>query len=129
MPSEPTIFIVDDDQAVRESLTFLLQAEGLAVECYASAQAFLEGYDPEKTGCLLLDIHMPGMNGREMIPLLAALRIDLPVIVITGHGDGELARELMREGIADCLEKPFSRGLLLETIYRVLRQENADGRT
>lgn len=128
MPSEPTIFIVDDDQAVREALSFSLKEEGFQVECYASAQAFLEGYDPDKRGCLLLDIHMPGMSGREMIPVLVALRVDLPVIVITGRGDGELAKELMREGAADCLEKPFSREILLERIYQVLRQEDADDR-
>jgi len=109
-----TVFVVDDDPAMRDSLAFMFTGTGLAVRTYASAEAFLAGLEPEADGCLILDLRMPGMNGHELHRRLNALGVQLPVIVLTGHGDVPLAVAEMRIGAFDFLTKPVNREVLLK---------------
>lgn len=118
--TEPTVFVVDDDHAVRKSLDVLIRSVGLKVEAYASAQAFLDQYDCERPGCLVLDVRMPGMSGLELQKTLNERAIGLPVIIITGHGDVPIAVRAMKAGAVEFLEKPFSKQLLLEHIHEAI---------
>jgi CheY-like chemotaxis protein len=104
-----TVFVVDDDDAVRDSLRLLLKSAGIPCEVYASAQDFLSGYDAGQPGCLVLDVRMPGMSGLEMQHELNLRGATLPVIFITGHGDIPMAVEAMQHGAFDFLQKPVSR--------------------
>ncbi len=130
-PPAPTVFVVDDDQAMRDSLRWLIESVGLAVECHDSAESFLESYYPGRAGCLLLDVRMPGMSGLELQEYLNRHEIDIPVIVITGHGDVPMSVRAMKQGAIDFIEKPFNDELLLEAIRRALsldasrREKNA----
>ena len=132
MANEPTVFIVDDDEAVRESLCDKIRAMPLPTRCFASAEAFLDDCDPAHPGCLLLDVRMPGMTGLELQEQLAAKKIGLPVIIITGHGDVPMVVQSMRQGAIDFLEKPYLPDQLRESIHRALevdaqrRQEQAE---
>jgi two-component system, LuxR family, response regulator FixJ len=121
--NQPTIFVVDDDHAIRQSLDVLIQSVGLRVETYASAQAFLEAYDPARPGCLVLDVRMPNMSGLELQTTLKERRIGLPVIIITGHGDVPIAVRAMKAGAMEFLEKPFSKQLLLEHIHEAIARD------
>ena len=103
----PTVFIVDDDDAVRDSLTLLMRAAGMKARTYASAESFLEDLDGDPDGCLLLDIRMPGMSGLELQAKLAKTRTTLPIVFITAHGDVPMAVEAMRMGALDFVQKPF----------------------
>ena len=123
MQSEPTVYVVDDDEPIRDSLRMLLGSAGLPVETFASAQQFLAAYTPPAPGCLLVDVRMPGMSGLELQELLAARKIALPVIVITGHGHVAMAVRAMKAGAADFVEKPFDDELLLECIRRTLARD------
>ncbi len=116
MPLQQTVFLVDDDAAIRRSLSYALLKRGFAVEAYASGQAFLEGYDPEKYGCLLLDLSMPGMNGLELQRHLIEREIRLPIIFITGHGSIPESVHALKAGAVDFLEKPFRQEILLERL-------------
>lgn len=118
MSPEPLVYVVDDDEAVRRFLGELIASIGLRVEAYSSAQAFLDGYRPEFAGCLLLDIRMPGMSGIELQRELAKRASVLPIIVITGHGDVELAVEVMKAGAVDFIQKPFNNELLLDKVQK-----------
>ena len=89
--NKPTVFVIDDDRAVASSLCWLIETVKLNVETFASAQEFLDGYDPSRPGCLVLDVRMPGMSGIELQEQLAAQRINIPIIFITGHGDVKMA--------------------------------------
>ncbi|MFT3907768.1 MAG: response regulator [Steroidobacteraceae bacterium] len=121
MSAKPTtIFIVDDDDAVRSSLRLLLRSVGLQAEVFASAQDFLAAHDHARAGCLVLDVRMPGMNGMEMQQALNQRGATLPVIFITGHGDVPMAVEAMQNGAFDFLQKPFSDQDLLERVHRAL---------
>jgi FixJ family two-component response regulator len=111
--SEPTVFIVDDDDAVRRFLSGLIESIELRVEAFASARDFLEAYEPGRPGCLVLDVRMPGMSGLELQRELAEQAIDLPVIILTGHGNVQLAVHAMQAGAIDFVEKPFDNELLL----------------
>lgn len=124
-PPEParTVFIVDDDEGVRTSLGILLDSVGYRAVGFASAREFLERYDPDQPGCLLLDIRMPEMTGMELQRELAARAIFLPVIFITGHGDVAMAVEAMKSGAFDFLQKPFGHKDLLERIGRALEAD------
>jgi FixJ family two-component response regulator len=116
MTSEPTVFIVDDDQVMRDSLRWLLESLKLNVETYASAKDFLSTYDPVHPGCLLLDVRMPDISGLQLQEILAARKIRIPVILITGHGDISMAVRAMKAGAFDFIEKPFNDQALLERI-------------
>lgn len=118
--SDATVFIVDDDQAVARSLRWLIETVRLNVETFASAQAFLDGYDASKRGCLVLDVRMPGMSGLELQERLAASRIQLPIIFITGHGDVQMAVRAVQSGAFDFVEKPFNDQDLLDRIQRAI---------
>ena len=116
MLPEPTVFVVDDDDAVRESIVFLLESSNLAVEGYPSAEAYLESYQADRPGCLVLDISMPGMSGLELQETLQTRQIRIPIIFITGHGDVPMSVRALKAGALDFIEKPFDKELLLSRI-------------
>ena len=116
MTNEPTVFVVDDDDAVRRFLTGLIRSIDLTVEDYASAKDFLDAYEPGRPGCLLLDVRMPGMSGLELQRELAERSIELPVVILTGHGNVPVAVQAMKAGAVDFIEKPFNNELLLDRI-------------
>ncbi len=120
MTPEPTVFVVDDDEAVRRFLRGLIASIGLRVEIYGSAQMFLDAYEPGTPGCLLLDLRMPNMSGLELQKKLAERAIDLPVIIVTGHGDVQVAVHAMKNGAFDFVEKPFNNELLLDSIQKAV---------
>ena len=122
MTPEPTVFIVDDDAAVRRFLSGLIQSVELRVEAFASARDFLEAYEPGQPGCLVLDVRMPGMSGLELQRELAERAIDLPVIVLTGHGNVQVAVHAMKAGAVDFVEKPFDNELLLDRIQKAVAE-------
>src|SRR6267378_6768750 len=119
MPDK-TVFVVDDDSAVRRGLRFLLRSAGYTVEAFPSALSFLEGYDPRRGGCLLLDVRMPQMTGIELQQQLNVRGWRIPVIFITGHGTVPLAIAAMKAGAFDFVEKPLREDALLESIQRAL---------
>jgi len=121
--NEPTVFIVDDDQAVARSLRWLIETVRLRVETYGSAQSFIDGYDPARPGCLVLDVRMPGMSGLELQERLAAQRIRIPIIFITGHGDVQMAVRAVQAGAFDFVEKPFNDQDLLDRIQRAITRD------
>ncbi len=120
MNSEGTIFIVDDDREVRQAVALLMESVGLPVETYASADEFLDRFDPDRPGCLVLDVRMPGMSGLELQARLAAEAMHPPVIIITGHGDVPMAVRAVRAGAVDFIEKPFNDQALLDSVHRAL---------
>lgn len=119
--ADPTVFVVEDDEAVRSSLRWLLESADLKVEGYATAKAFLEDYDPSRGGCLILDVRLPGMTGLELQRELRQHHIDLPVLIITGHGDIAMAVEAMKNGALDFLQKPFDDQELLDHVQNAIR--------
>jgi FixJ family two-component response regulator len=119
---EPAVFIVDDDDAVRRFLGGLIESVALRVEAYASAQDFLAAYEPDRPGCLVLDVRMPGMSGLELQRELVERAIDLPVIVLTGHGNVQVAVHAMKAGALDFVEKPFDNELLLGRIQKAVAE-------
>ena len=122
------IHLVDDDAAFRRSLVFLLESMGWPVQAHASAADYLDAGLPalEQTGCLLLDVRMPGMSGLELQQAVIARGCRLPIVFITGHGDVELAVQAMKHGAFDFLEKPFKDQRLLDVVSAALRQREAD---
>jgi FixJ family two-component response regulator len=120
---EPTVFIVDDDQEVREAIELLLRSVGLRAESFPSAQGFLDRFDPERPGCLVLDVRMRGMSGLDLQQRLLEAPIHPPVIVITGHGDVPMAVRAVKAGAVDFLEKPFHDQALLDAVHRALEQD------
>jgi len=116
MHNQPTVFVVDDDQAVRDSLQLSLKRAKLTVETYASADDFLNAYDPDRPGCMVVDIRMPGMSGLELQEALNTRGSRLPIIFITGHADIAESVQAMRAGAVDFLEKPYHRDALLARI-------------
>jgi len=118
--STPTVFVVDDDQAMRSSLKWLIESIGMQVKTYSSADEFLSSYFPGRAGCLLLDVRMPGMSGLELQAHLARKDSRLPVILITGHGDVSMAVKAMKSGAVDFIEKPFHDEELLTSIRNAL---------
>jgi FixJ family two-component response regulator len=117
-----TVFIVDDDEAVRDSLRWLLEANGYRVRPYISAESFLEDYDPNQVGVLICDVRMPGMSGLELQEQLLARSAPLPIVFITGHGDVPMAVQTMKKGAIDFLEKPFNESDLRDIVARMLEQ-------
>ena len=128
---ESTVFVVDDDDAVRNSMRWLVESVGLPVETYASAREFLETHDPNRPGCLVLDVRMPGMSGLDLQEKLHEKGIVIPIIVVTGHGDVPTAVRAIKAGAVEFIEKPVNDQLLLDTIQRCIdkdteyRQESA----
>ena len=120
MNSEPTVFVVDDDQAMRTSLQWLIESTGMQVRTFASADSFLAAYYPGRAGCMLLDVRMPGMSGLELQSYMAREGYRLPVIIITGHGDVAMAVRAMKAGAVDFIEKPFHDEDLLRSIRNAL---------
>src|SRR5262252_9113583 len=118
-----TVFVVDDDEAVRNSLRFLLKSVGLATRTLSSASEFLDSYKPSQPGCLVLDVRMPGMSGLELQQQLNLRGAVIPVIFITGHGDVPMAVEAMQHGAFDFLQKPFRDQDLLDRIQRAIAKD------
>ena len=116
MQPEPVIYVIDDDEAVRQSLEFLLKTAGLNVRSFDSARTFLEVLPEIRSGCIVTDVRMPEITGIDLLRRVKELGLDLPVIVITGHGDISLAVEAMKIGAVDFLEKPFDDDTLLEAV-------------
>ena len=128
MNSLPVVFLVDDDAAVRDSLSLLIKTAGLSVVAYASAEDFLLGYNPDQAGCLVLDLSMPGMSGTELQAELAKRNLCLPIIFLTAHGDIPTTVRAIQAGAVDFLTKPVQAQVLLERIQAasmsdVLRRE------
>lgn len=121
---EATVFVVDDDDAVRESLVFLMKSIGLKAESFPSAQAFLDSYNAARAGCLVLDIRMPGMSGLELQDKLIQMGSILPIIFITGHGDVPMAVKAIKAGAADFVQKPFRDQELIDRIREVLEEDS-----
>ena len=116
------VFIVDDDAAVRQAVTLLVQSLGLPAQAYASAEAFLQAYDQAGDGCLVLDLHMPGMNGVELQQELKARGVRIPVIAITAYKDDPLTVRAQAAGAVTVLYKPFKQDLLLRSIESALQR-------
>ena len=126
MVDNPVVHIVDDDEAVRQSLAFMLSSAGVAVRLYESAGAFLDGLHDVQCGCLITDVRMPDMTGIELLRTIRERATCLPAIVITGHGDVPLAVEAMKAGAVDFIEKPFDEQAILAAVQTALAQtENA----
>jgi two-component system response regulator FixJ len=127
MPSDKAIVhVIDDDEAMRESLAFLLGTTGLEVRTYASATAFLEVARTVEAGCVITDVRMPELSGVELLRRLRELKLGVPVIVITGHGDVPLAVQAMKMGALDFLEKPFDDEVLLASVRAALGRLEQD---
>jgi two-component system, LuxR family, response regulator FixJ len=128
MATDAIVHVIDDDEAVRDSIEFLLRTSGVAARTYDSASAFLDALPRIDPGCIITDVRMPGISGIELLRRLTEMRIKMPVIVITGHGDVPLAVEAMKNGAVDFLEKPFEDELLLGSVRSALdrSQENAE---
>ncbi len=120
MNALPTIHVIDDDDAVRDSIQMFLANEGLEVRTYPSADAFIAVLDSAPPGCVVTDVRMPGMSGMELLAEIARLRLAMPVIVVTGHADVPLAVRAMKSGAVDLLEKPFKAADLIDAVSRAL---------
>jgi FixJ family two-component response regulator len=123
MHDEPTVFVVDDDKGMRESLGWLIESAGLNVESYPSAKDFLDAYDPDRPGCLVLDVRMSDLSGLELQKKLAAKEVTLPIIFITAHGSVAAAVRAMRAGAIDYILKPFDHEALLERIEQCVERD------
>lgn len=125
-PCAPTIYVVDDDEAMRHSLAFLLSSLGRSVETYPSAEAFLASWTSGHPGCLVLDVRMPGLSGLDLQAVLNDRGAALGIVFISGHGDIPMAVRAMRAGAIDFLEKPFNDQVLLDHVTVALRRSAAD---
>jgi FixJ family two-component response regulator len=121
----PLIYLLDDDQAVRQGLSLLIRTVGLRVETFAEPEAFLAAYDRESIGCIVLDIRMPGMSGLEVLERLAAAEVTHPVVMITGHGNVDLCRRAFKSGAMEFLQKPIDDQLFLDTLQKAVKQHIA----
>ena len=120
---QPTIYIVDDDEQVRESIQLLMESVGLGVESYGSAQDYLEHFSPDQHGCLILDVRMRGMSGLELQTRLQQLPSHPPIVMISAHGDVPMAVRALQAGALDFLEKPFNAQALLDSVHRAMQQD------
>jgi two-component system response regulator FixJ len=119
----PTVFVVDDEEPVGDSIAMLLRTVGLRTRVYQDARLFLQEYQPEMPGCLLLDVRMPKMSGLELQQELIKRNVTLPVIFITGHGDVPMAVEAMRAGALDFIQKPFNDDELIRRVQKALEED------
>src|ERR1700754_774538 len=128
--TQETVFVVDDDEAVRDSLRWLLEANGYRVQCFSSAEQFIDAWQPHQhpgqIACLILDVRMSGMSGLELQERLIADNASLPIIFVTGHGDVPMAVSTMKKGAMDFIEKPFKEEELLSLVERMLDRARAD---
>jgi FixJ family two-component response regulator len=108
IPKKGTVYVVDDDEAVRDSLQWLLEGKDYRVRCFDSAESFLSRYDPREVACLIVDIRMGGMTGLELQDRLIERKSPLPIVFITGHGDVPMAVNTMKKGAMDFIQKPFN---------------------
>ena len=120
-----TVYIVDDDEAVRDSLRWLLEANNYRVRVFPSGEAFLADYDEKRPGVLIVDVRMPGMSGLELQEQLTARKSVMPIVFITGHGDVPMAVSTIKKGAIDFLEKPFDETELREIVGRMFEQANS----
>lgn len=117
---QPVVHVVDDDGAIRDALVLLLEAAGHAARAHADAASFLAALEPNQPGCVVADVRMPGMSGLDLMRHLTQSRVELPVIIITGHADVAMAVEALKAGAADFIEKPFDEDVLLSAVARAL---------
>jgi FixJ family two-component response regulator len=122
IPKKGTVYVVDDDEAVRDSLQWLLEGKDYRVRCFDSAETFLNRYDPKEVACLIVDIRMGGMSGLELQEKLTEKNSPLPVVFITGHGDVPMAVETMKKGAMDFIQKPFKEDDLLPLVEQMLEK-------
>ncbi len=120
MRDTPSVYVVEDDEAVRDSLQMVLESVGYKVSTYSTGTAFLDAWDADMSGCLLLDIRMPGINGMELQRKLNERNSILPIIFVTGHGDVPMAVEAMQHGAVDFVQKPYREQELLEKIEHAI---------
>src|SRR6195952_474555 len=125
IPKKGTVYVVDDDEAVRDSLQWLLEGKDYRVRCFDSAESFLSRYDPREVACLIVDIRMGGMTGLELQDRLIERKSPLPIVFITGHGDVPMAVNTMKKGAMDFIQKPFKEEELVDLVERML--EHARG--
>src|SRR4051794_22032176 len=128
MPDERIVHVVDDDEAVRDSITFLFESAGVQVQTYASAIAFLDNLPQIAPGCVVTDVRMPDMTGIELLQRLKGTKPALPIIVMTGHGDVPLAVEAMKAGAFDFIEKPFNDETMLDTVRAAMARGDSLGK-
>ncbi len=122
IPKKGTVYVVDDDEGVRDSLQWLLEGKDYRVRCYDSAETFLSRYDAREVACLIADVRMGGMTGLELQDRLVERRSPLPVVFITGHGDVPMAVNTMKKGAVDFIQKPFQEDALVNLVERMLEQ-------
>jgi len=122
IPKKGNVYVVDDDEAVRDSLQWLLEGKDYRVRCFDSAETFLSRYDPREVACLLVDIRMPGISGLELQDRLVERKSPLPIVFITGHGDVPMAVNTMKKGAMDFIQKPFKEDELVSLVERMLDQ-------
>ena len=122
IPKKGTVYVVDDDEAVRDSLQWLLEGKDYRVRCFESAEAFLEGYDEHELACLFVDVRMQDMTGLELQNRLNEKNSPLPLVFITGHGDVPMAVMTMKKGAMDFIQKPFSEDQLLPLVEKMLER-------
>ena len=122
IPKKGTVYVVDDDEGVRDSLQWLLEGKDYRVRCYDSAETFLSRYDAREVACLIVDIRMAGMTGLELQDRLVERKSPLPVVFITGHGDVPMAVDTMKKGAMDFIQKPFQEEALVNLVERMLEQ-------
>jgi len=122
IPKKGTVYVVDDDEAVRDSLQWLLEGKGYRVRCFDSAESFLSRYDAREVACLIVDIRMGGMTGLELQSRLIEVRSPLPIVFITGHGDVPMAVDTMKKGAMDFIQKPFNEAELVPLVEKMLEQ-------
>lgn len=125
IPKKGTVYVVDDDEAVRDSLQWLLEGKDYRVRCFDSAESFLSRYDPREVACLIADIRMDGMTGLELQNRLLEKHSPLPIVFITGHGDVPMAVDTMKKGAMDFIQKPFNEAQLLDLVERMLDRARA----
>ncbi len=125
IPKRGTVYVVDDDEAVRDSVQWLLEGQDFRVRCFESAEAFLSRYDPREIACLIVDIRMGGMSGIDLQDRLVERQSPLPVAFITGHGDVPMAVDTMKKGAMDFIQKPFKEDKLVPLVERMLEQARA----
>jgi FixJ family two-component response regulator len=123
-PKRPTVYIVDDNPAVRDAVRWLVEQVGLSAKTFASAKDFLSSYGSDLYGCIVLDVRMPGMSGIELQEQLTRLSSSLPVIIVTGHGDVPITVRAMKAGAFDFLQKPFNDQALLDSIFAAIRKHD-----
>lgn len=125
IPKKGTVYVVDDDEAVRDSLQWLLEGKDYRVKCFDSAESFLSRFDPREVACLIADIRMDGMSGLDCFDRLLDLKCRMPVIFLTGHGDVPLAVATLRKGAYHFIEKPFNDNELVNVVIEALRHDAA----